>query len=160
VLLRDHLDASPDVAAAALSVFLGAVTVGRLAGDRLVDRFGPVSVFRAGALTAGGGLTVGLVVHTPGSALAGLALFGAGLAPLLPVIITAASAEDEVPVPVAVARVSMIGYLGSFVGPGVIGLTASSVGLSLAMLLPAALVALTALAAHQVASATRQPTEA
>jgi hypothetical protein len=149
VLLRD---AAPATAAAALAAFQGCVALGRLAGDRAVDRHGAVRVFRLGALLAGGGLAGGLLLGTAGAALVGLALFGAGLANLLPLAIAATGSAGSVPVPVAVARVSTLGYLGSFAGPALIGTLAHPVGLAGAMLLPGCAVAATGLAARAVRS--------
>jgi hypothetical protein len=54
---------------------------------------------------------------------------------------------------VAVARVSTLGYLGAFVGPGLIGALAGPFGLPTALGVPAVLVAGTALAARAVAPA-------
>lgn len=95
------------------------------------------------------GLAAGLLLGTATATLAGLALLGLGLR-LLPISISAAGATWRVPVPVAVARVSTVGYLGSFTGPLVIGALARPAGLAGALLLPAVLVALTALAARAV----------
>ena len=150
VLLADHRDASPALAAAGLAVFQGAVTLGRLLGDRVVDRVGPVRVFAAGALLAGSGMTVGLLLGSTGAAVAGLALLGLGLATLLPLSLSAAGAASGLPVPVAVARVSTLGYLGSFTGPALIGYLSHAGGLPTALLLPAVAVALTAVAAPAV----------
>jgi len=52
--------------AVGLGVFLGAVTLGRLAGDRLVSRFGAVWVFRAGAVAAGAGFGGALLLANAG----------------------------------------------------------------------------------------------
>jgi len=147
VLLADHRGASPAVAAIGLAVFLAAVTLGRLLGDRIVDRLGPVRVFAAGALLAGFGLTTGLLLGSAAAAVGGLALLGLGLATLLPISISAAGAIGSVPVPVAVARVSTLGYLGSFTAPALIGYLASQSTLPTALLLPAFAVAVTAIAA-------------
>ncbi|GAA1543842.1 hypothetical protein [Kribbella lupini] len=147
VLLRDSQHSSAAVAAAALAVFQAAVTFGRLGGDRLIGRLGPVAVFRLGALVAGGGLAAGLLIGTAWSALAGLGLLGLGLANLLPISISAAGADRRLPVAVAVARVSALGYLGSFTGPAAIGVLAHLSSLPTALLLPAIGVAITAMAA-------------
>lgn len=156
VLLRT-LDASPALAAAALSVFLSAVTVGRLLGNRLVARAGAVRVFRLGALIAGSGFAAGLLIGTPIGAVAGLALLGLGLANLLPLAISAAGTSGQLPVAVAVARVSMLGYLGSFAGPALIGFLITGMPLAAALLLPAIGVTATALAARHVQAQPGRP---
>jgi hypothetical protein len=148
VLLHDARHASAATAAAAVAVFQGSLAIGRLGGDRGVDALGAVRVFRGGALLAGGGLGAGLLVGNAAGALAGLALFGAGLANLLPISISTAGRTAGVSVPVAVARVSTCGYLGSFSGPVLIGTLAPTTGLAGALLLPAGAVAATALAAR------------
>ena len=48
VYVTDSLGGTEALGAIGLGVFLGAVTLGRLVGDRLVSRLGPVRVFRAG----------------------------------------------------------------------------------------------------------------
>jgi MFS family permease len=151
VLLRDARDAAASTAAAALVVFLASISVGRLLGDRAIDRWGSAAVFRTGAVLAGCGLATGLLLGTVGSAMAGLALFGLGLATLVPISFSAASNAADLPVPVAVARVSTVGYLGSFTAPGLIGALTHLTDLATAMLVPAIIVGVTALAARTVA---------
>jgi hypothetical protein len=150
VLLAEHRGASPALAAAGLSVFLAAVTLGRLFGDRIVDRIGPARVFAGGAVLAGAGLTGGLLLGSAAAAVGGLALLGIGLATLLPISISAAGTSGNLPVPVAVARISTLGYLGSFAAPALIGYLASQTSLPAALLLPAIAIAATAIAAPVV----------
>jgi fucose permease len=150
VLLADHRGADPALAAGGLAVFQAAVTLGRLLGDRIVDRVGPVRVFAAGALLAGTGFAAGLRLGTTVAAIAGLFLLGLGLATLLPIALSAAGTAGELPVPVALARVSTLGYLGSFTGPALIGFLSRRSDLPTALLLPAVAVALTAVAARAV----------
>jgi hypothetical protein len=152
VYLRDGVGTTPGLAAAGVAAFSAAMTAGRLAGDRVAARLGPVAAFRGGALLAGGGLGAALLVGTPAAGLAGLGLFGAGLSLTFPLAISAAGHLDG-SAATAVARVSTLGYLGAFVGPGVIGALAARFGLPAALAVPAALVAATALAARKVAPA-------
>jgi MFS family permease len=153
VLLNDHHQASPTLAAAGLAIFQAAVTLGRACGDRIIDTAGPVAVFTVGTLLGGLGFTAGLLLDTTVTTIAGLALLGLGLATLLPISISAAGTSSYLPVPAAVARVSTLGYLGSFTGPTIIGYLAHHSSLPVALLLPAAAVALCATAAP----ATRRP---
>ncbi len=121
VYVTDALGGTEALGAVGLAIFLGTVTLGRLIGDCLISRFGPVRVFRAGAVVAGLGFGGTLLVETPIAGLLGLGLLGAGIANALPLAIAAGSnAPGETPT-TAAARVSTLGYLGSFVGPGLIG---------------------------------------
>jgi hypothetical protein len=150
VYVSDSLGASAALGAVGLGVFLGAVTLGRLVGDRIVPRFGPVRVFRAGALAAGMGFGGALLVNTPLAGLVGLGLLGAGIANALPLAISAGgNAPGEAPA-TAAARVSTLAYLGSFVGPVLIGSLASLSSLPFALGLPALLVLATPFGARAV----------
>lgn len=147
---RELLGGTEALGAVGLGVFLGAVTLGRLAGDLLVSRFGAVRVFRVGALAAGAGFGGALLVDTTAAGFVGLGLLGTGIANALPLAIAAGgNAPGETPA-TATARVSTLGYLGSFVGLALIGALASLSGLPLALGLPALLVLATAFGARAV----------
>jgi fucose permease len=150
IYIADSLGTTESLGAIGLGVFLGAVTLGRLVGDRLVSRFGSVGVFRAGAVVAGAGFGGALLVDAPIAGMVGLGLLGLGIANALPLAIAAGgNAPGETPA-TAAARVSTLGYLGSFVGPVVVGGLASVSSLPLALGLPALLILATALGARAV----------
>jgi MFS family permease len=150
VYLRDDLGTSHGIAAAGVAGFLAAMTAGRLAGDRLAVRLGPARAFRVGGIVAGTGLGAALVVDAPATGLLGLAFLGAGLSFTLPLALSAAG-HLRGGAAAAVARVSTLSYLGSFVGPAIIGALAGPLGLPAALGLPALLVGATALGARAVA---------
>jgi hypothetical protein len=80
----------------------------------------------------------------------GLGLLGVGIANALPLAIAAGgNAPGETPA-TAAARVSTLGYLGSFVGPVLVGGLASLSSLPFALGLPALLVLATAFGARVV----------
>ena len=150
VYVADSLGGAEALGAVGLGVFLGAVTLGRLAGDRLVSRFGEVRVFRTGALVAGLGFGGALLLDAPATGLVGLGLLGIGIANALPLAIAAGgNSPGETPA-TAAARVSTLGYLGSFVGPVLVGGLASATSLPLALGLPAIFVLATAFGAGTV----------
>jgi MFS family permease len=133
-----------------VATFTAAMTAGRLAGDRVAARLGPVTAFRSGALLAGIGFGAALLVGTPLAGLAGLGLLGGGLSLTFPLAVSAAGRSNGAAA-TAVARVSTLGYLGAFVGPGLIGAVAGPFGLPAALAVPAVLVTGAALAARLVA---------
>ncbi|HEY7077948.1 MAG TPA: MFS transporter [Solirubrobacteraceae bacterium] len=143
VHLRGTLGASPGLAAAGFSAFALAVAAGRLRSDRLVARLGRARFVRLAALVAAAGAAVVVAAGQPAVGIAGWMLLGVGLAGIAPTVLGAAPALADVRPPVAIAAVTMIGYLGSFTGPPAIGAVAQATGLSaaLALLVAAALAA-------------------
>jgi MFS family permease len=130
VYLRRSLEAGEAMAAAGLAAFSLTMGLGRLTGDRLADRVGPVALARGGAALAGTSFAVALLAASPPAAIAGFALLGAGLAAVFPLALAAAAARTaHAPTAPAIAAVSTAGYLGLVCGPPTIGLLAGAVGL-------------------------------
>jgi MFS family permease len=147
VYLHVDLGTSAAAAAVALGAFSVTMAAGRVAGDRLAARFGPVRLVRASGLVAGLGLAGGLLVGTPAAAIVGFALLGLGLAGIFPQIVTAAARLDPGQAGRNIGRIAAVSYSGLLSGPVVIGAIASGVGLRNALLVPAALAVLVAAAA-------------
>jgi len=147
VHLRESLGASPGTAGMAVTVFLVAMAAGRLSGDRLVGRYGRPAVFRLAALAGGLGLGAGLLTGSVAGGLVGFAFLGIGLSVTMPLTISAAGEVATGTAAQAVATVSTMAYLGSFVAPPVIGSVATAANLGVALLVPAVLLLLLALAA-------------
>jgi MFS family permease len=147
VYLHVNLGTSAGAAAVALGAFSVTMAAGRVAGDRLAARFGPVRLVRASGLVAGLGLAGGLLGGTPAAAIAGFALLGLGLAAIFPQIVTAAARLDPGQAGRNIGRIAAVSYTGLLTGPVVIGAIASGVGLRNALLVPASLALLVAAAA-------------
>jgi cyanate permease len=133
-------------------VFVTAMTVGRLTGVFLLDRFGRVPVLRASFLLAAAGLLVVIFVPNPWIAAAGAVLWGLGSALGFPIGMSAAADEPRT----AAARVSAvatIGYFAFLVGPPAIGLLGQRVGVLYALLVVLVLAAIGAI----VSGAAREP---
>ena len=136
VHLRIGYDGSVGLAAAAFTVFAGALAVGRMFGDRLVARWGRVRVVQGCGAVAAVGSAMAVVAPTAGLSIAGWAVFGLGLAPLAPTVLSAAADVGSGAPAVAIAAVTTVGYLGSFTGPPAIGALAELVGLTIALGVP------------------------
>lgn len=157
VYLREDLAASAGFAAAGYAAFSVMMTTGRLAGDRLAVRFGPVALVRGCGLLAAAGLGLALTVGHPVAAVAGFGCFGAGLSCIVPQVFSAAGHRDPAFAGRALARVASIGYLGFLSGPVLIGGIAELSGLPRALGVPALLAAFVALAATALRPRTTEP---
>jgi MFS family permease len=153
VYLHDDLGTSQGFAALGFAAFSITMTIGRLAGDRLAQRFGPVPLVRACGLLAAGGLAVGLLTDQPIGGLAGFAALGAGLSCIVPQVFSAAGNADPARAGRNLARVAGLGYLGLVSGPALIGGAAALVGLPWALGIPVLL----ALGVAAAAGALRWP---
>ena len=98
------------------------MALGRVFGDALRNRFGPVTLVRYGSLMAAAGLTAALISGSPRWALAGFTLVGFGCSIVVPLAFTAAGAMGGG----ALAAVATAGYLGLFAGPPAIGFVAEA----------------------------------
>ncbi|MEO5834374.1 MAG: MFS transporter [Nakamurella sp.] len=121
-----------------LGVFLTAMTVGRIAGVRVLDRYGRVPVLRATAALAAAGLLVVIVAPTP-IAIAGVVLWGLGASLGFPVGMSAA-ADDPATAGARVSAVATIGYLAFLVGPPLLGFLGEHFGLLNALLVVVGLI--------------------
>ncbi|MEU4561924.1 MFS transporter [Actinoplanes sp. NPDC023936] len=92
--LRNELFTSAAVAGLAFVALQVAMTVGRLTGDRVVDRFGQRAVVRAGGAVAALGMGLALAFPSVPATLIGFALAGLGTATLVP---AAMHSADELP---------------------------------------------------------------
>src|SRR5262249_49520791 len=121
------------------AAFALTMAAGRLAGDRLADRFGPVALLRAGGALAAAGMVTVLLTAEPGGALIGFAVYGAGLACTFPQMLAVAGVIRPDRPGRAIGMVAGSGYAGLLTGPVLIGGLASLAGLSAALGLPAVL---------------------
>jgi fucose permease len=153
VYLKDNLGTSAGLAALGFSAFSVTMTLGRGVGDRLIRRFGVVSVIRVGGLIATAGLALALATPVPAVAIAGFTTFGAGLSIVVPQVFAAGGRADPFRPGSGLAKVVGLGYAGMAAGPAIIGLVANSIGLHLALLIPLALAAWIAVAAPALRNA-------
>jgi fucose permease len=131
--LRQDLGASAALAALAYSFFTAGMTVGRVVGDAINRRIGPVALLRWGALFTGVPLAAMLLAGRPGAALAGLFLIGLGVANGVPLMFSAAGRQPDTPPGPGIAAVSSMGSLGFLAGPPVIGVLADALSLPWAL---------------------------
>lgn len=114
--------------AAALAVFSVCMTVVRVFGGPLVDRFGRVATLRVLAVTATIGLLLFILAPTIPLVFVGAALWGAGVSLGFPLGMSAAADDPEK----AAARVSAaatIGYVAFLAGPPALGFISEQIGL-------------------------------
>jgi fucose permease len=133
--VRQDLGASTALAALAYSFFTAGMTVGRVVGDRVNHRIGPVALLRWGALLTGVPLGAMLLIGQPAAALIGLFLVGLGVANGVPLMFSAAGRQPDMAPGPGIAAVSSMGSLGFLAGPPVIGVLADAVSLPWALAL-------------------------
>lgn len=133
-------------------VFVTAMTVGRLSGVRLLDRYGRVPVLRASAALAAIGLLMLIFVPVLWVAIIGVVFWGLGASLGFPVGMSAA-ADDPHKAAARVSAVATIGYVAFLIGPPVIGFLGNRFGILHGLLLVLVLVALAGFVSH----AAREP---
>jgi MFS family permease len=148
VYLHSSLGAPVGLAAVGYTVFSAAMAGGRLAGDRLAERIGPARLVRLSAGGAAASFGAALLVGRVWAGMAGFAVLGAGLSVVVPLVFSAASGLGR-PGP-NLALVTSSGYLGTLVGPAIIGGLAEVAGLPAALGSVVVLSGLTAVLAHVV----------
>jgi fucose permease len=139
--LRQDLGSSVALAALAYSFFTAGMTAGRVVGDRVNHRIGPVALLRWGAVLTGAPLAAMLLIGHPAAALAGLFLVGLGVANGVPLMFSAAGSHPDTAPGPAIGAVSSMGSLGFLAGPPLIGFAADAVSLpvALSVLVPGAI---------------------
>jgi MFS family permease len=133
VYMTQELGSSQALGAVAFAAFAVTMAAARFAADPLRGRLGNVVLVRGGSLIAAAGLGLALLVHEPAAAIAGFALLGLGLAPVVPIAFSAASELDPRATGRLVGRVATLGYVGSVAGPIMIGWLAEATSLRVSL---------------------------
>ena len=121
------------------AAFALTMTIGRLTGDRIVQRFGGANIILFGGLCAAAGFALATLVGSWPVALIGYGLVGAGCSNIVPVLFTAAGRQTAMPESVAVPAITTLGYAGILIGPAAIGFVAHASSLPVAFMIVAAL---------------------
>ncbi len=136
--IEKTLGGSPEQGAmgpAALALTMG---LARLAGQGLVTKLDPARVLMGGALLSASGALVAAMAISPVMAYAGFIVMGIGSSVIAPTAfslvgrLSAAEARAR-----AVARATLYGYFGYFVGPPTLGFIAGAFGLRFAFVFAA-----------------------
>jgi len=160
ILLEDHLGVSKGVSASAFASFALAMIISRFVGDYLFHKFGMYQVVTTLALAssiiwissiliswqiAESNRTFALILVNLGFFVAGF-----GIGPMFPAFMLAAGTTPGIPASVGIGRVAFLAIAGYFIGPTITGLISEATTLPLAMIYPAAMLALGALMARQL----------
>lgn len=139
VLLTQAHGLTPGQSGIGYACFSVTMTVGRLTGDRVVERMGRRRVVIVGGALAAAGIALATLVPSWWVALLGFALVGLGCSNIVPVLFTAVGRQTTMPQQVAVPAMSTLAYAGVLAGPAGIGFIAHQSSLSAALLLVAVL---------------------
>ena len=137
---------SNSVGAIVFGVFVTAMTIGRVLGGPVLDRFGRVPVLRASAALGIVGLLVFILAPSGWIVFVGAILWGLGAALGFPVGMSAA-ADGSKNAAARVSAVAMIGYFAFLVGPPALGLLGEAVGILNALYVILALMVLAGIVA-------------
>jgi MFS family permease len=138
VLLREGVGAAAGTAGLGVVAFSAGMATSRFAGDRAGARFGRAALARLGASIGAAALAGALLVGRPPALIAAFAVLGLGLGTVVPAAFGAAGRIARSRGRTALAIVVTAGYVGSIVGPLVVGFVADRAGLRAAFTIPVA----------------------
>lgn len=131
--LKQEIGMPQAQAALGYAAFSAAMALSRFSGDYLRERFSEEKLLLVGGTTAAVAMAVVLLSGNAWIALGGFVLVGAGLAPVAPVLFSAATRVPGVSRAAAIASVTSIGYAGFMIGPPLIGGLAHATSLTVAL---------------------------
>ena len=132
--LRDELAAGAAAAGLGFVALSVAMTVGRLTGDRVVDRFGQRRVVRAGGALTAAGMGLALAVPSIPTTVLGFAMAGLGVATLVPAVYHAADELPGLRRGTGLAVINWLLRIGFLLSPPLIGILADATSLRVALL--------------------------
>lgn len=132
--LSEDLGAPATVAVSGYVALVGAQFIGRVFGDRFVDRFGQRAVARTGGLLVAVGMGLALAFPTVPGTILGFAAAGFGVATLIPGVMHQADELPGLDHGTGLTVVSWLMRLGFLLSPPVVGLVADATSLRTGLL--------------------------
>jgi fucose permease len=155
--LRDGLGAAGALTALGYVALLGFQFVGRLIGDRLVDRFGERAVARVGGLITAAGMGLALAVPSVPTTIAGFAAAGIGIATVVPAAMHGADRLPGLRPGSGLTVVVWLMRVGFVAAPPIVGMVADATSLRVGLLV-VPLAGFAVVASAGVLSGRRAPT--
>src|SRR5690606_19993284 len=128
LFLNRELGADLALAGWGFAGFSATMAIVRFAGDGIRGRLGAANTLRLGTLFAIAGLVVAGLASGPYVAIAGFAIAGIGMSNLVPILFSAAGNLPGVPAGIGLSVVTVMGYSGILLAPGLIGFAAEHTG--------------------------------
>ena len=132
--MRDSLSTPGAIAALGYIAMVAFQFIGRMFGDRLVDRFGERTVARVGGLITAVGMGTALAFPSVPGTVAGFAAAGFGVATLVPAAMHAADKLPGLRPGTGLMVVSWLLRVGSISSPPLVGLVADATSLRVGLL--------------------------
>lgn len=129
IYMQKAVHASRVTANASFVVFMIAVTIGRFAGDRLVNKWSIKHVLQYSGVLIVSGFAVAIVLPYAIPAIAGYACIGLGVSCMVPLVFAVAGRSKTMSGGPAIAAVSTVGYLGFLFVPPFVGFVAQAANL-------------------------------
>ena len=145
--LRDDRGFGSFTAALTFAGFAAAMAIGRMAGDRITERFGALPVMTVSATLAGLGIAGFALSQAPMTALILAVITGFGVANIYPLVMSAAGKMPGGTAERDIAAVAFTAFSAFLIGPPLIGSLGSLIGL------PGALLCLTPIGLYPVLTA-------
>ena len=127
--MADHFGASISLAPLSLAAFSAMMLLSRFHGDRLKAAVGAQGLICGGALLAAVGIYLAVFASATLIAISGFAIVGLGMALVFPFVFSAAGQQGAM----AIAGVATMTYIGSVIGPPLLGGIAQWLGLKAAL---------------------------
>lgn len=134
IYLRDYAGVPQEGSAVGYTLFVIAMAMSRLIGDKLAMKFGAVTMLSVGIAMMLATLLALVLFPYPASAMVSLFIMGLGIANIAPIVISAASRTAAMDSVKAITAVTTVGYGGLLAGPALIGAISSAVSLQGAFL--------------------------
>jgi len=129
IYMQKAVHVSKVTANAAFVVFMIAVTIGRFAGDTLVNRYGIKLVLQYSGVLIVAGFALAIAFPYAVPAIAGYGFIGFGVSCMVPLVFSVAGKSKSMSGGPAIAAVSTVGYLGFLLVPPIVGFVAQAANL-------------------------------
>jgi MFS family permease len=129
IYIQKAVHASKVTSTAAFVVFMITVTIGRFAGDKLVNKWGIKHVLQYSGILIVSGFALAIILPYVVPAIAGYALIGLGVSCMVPLVFSVAGRSKSMSGGPAIAAVSTVGYLGFLLVPPLVGFVAQAANL-------------------------------
>jgi MFS family permease len=129
IYFRKAVHTSGKIATLGFVVYMVAMTLGRLTGDRLANRFGIKNMLTYSGVLICSGLLLAALLPFPLLAGLGFMLTGFGVSCVIPMVFSMAGRSAGMSSGSAIAAVSTVGYFGFLLVPPLVGSVAEIAGL-------------------------------